>query len=119
MTNPILFIVHGSSRPEANQFMVDLVADLLPDSQFALAFLECASPSIPEALAHWAKAGAKEVKIIPLFLAPGNHTTRDIPKLLEEAAEKYPLTRFKLEPFLGSRPEFRELLGKLVDEVQS
>lgn len=108
-----LFVAHGSSRAQANEHMNNLVFKAFEES-VSVCYLEAASPSIPEALSKLAESGTKEVRIIPLFLVPGNHTTRDIPKLVEETAQKYPDTSFKIESFLGSRPEFVELLKSIV-----
>ena len=44
--------------------------------------MEFNEPTIPEAIKKVIDAGAKKVIVTPVFLAPGNHTERDIPKIL-------------------------------------
>jgi sirohydrochlorin cobaltochelatase len=40
-------------------------------------------PSIPSAINHLANIGVEKNVVTPVFLAPGVHTTQDIPQILE------------------------------------
>lgn len=72
--------------------------------------MEIASPSIKEGFAKCVQGGAKRVKVVPFFLAPGRHATEDIPRLMEEAAASFEGVEWEVGDVLGADP-------KLVDVV--
>ncbi len=109
----ITFIAHGSSRNEANIFIQELIANQNLGDLTNIGFLEAASPNIPQALEDQMKRGATTIRVIPLFLVPGNHTQRDIPAILNEFGKKHPVIKIILEDFLGNREEFVELIKKI------
>jgi len=90
----ILLIDHGSMRAEANNMlecMANLVQSMVGESVVVrAAHMELAAPSIPEGLARCAAAGATEVVVFPYMLSPGKHSTRDIPRMVAEAASAHP-----------------------------
>mgnify|MGYP001001470623 CR=1 FL=1 len=106
----ITFIIHGSSKEDANVFAREMIRTLFPDKNVNLGFLEVATPSIPVALKEQADRGATSIRIIPLFLVPGNHVTRDIPKLVTSFKTENPQIKITVEPFLGEHPDFKKLL---------
>ena len=55
--------------------------------------MELAEPSIAEGFADCVRAGATEVVAFPYMLSPGKHVTRDIPRLVAEAARGVPGNR--------------------------
>ncbi len=71
-----------------------------PDHRVRLAFLEMMSPTLPEVLADLAAGGDGAVRIVPLFLAPGAHTQRDLPALLASAAQQWPGLAIQVQPTL-------------------
>src|SRR5690349_23923792 len=90
----ILLVDHGSVRAEANQ-MLDCVANLLqsmvgPEVLVRLAHMELADPLIPAGVDACVEAGATELIVFPYMLSPGKHSTRDIPRMVAEAAKPYP-----------------------------
>lgn len=111
---PITFIAHGSKKEEANIFLRDLVREVSESPSINIGFLELASPSISEALEAQIKQRAKQIRVIPLFFAPGKHTTEDIPRIIKEVSDKNPAVEIILEDFLGQRDEFKEFLRSLV-----
>ncbi|AEH06629.1 cobalamin (vitamin B12) biosynthesis CbiX protein [Methanothermococcus okinawensis IH1] len=44
--------------------------------------MEFNEPTIPQAINKVIEKGAKKIIVVPVFLAHGNHTKRDIPKIL-------------------------------------
>lgn len=113
MSSPITFIAHGSSLNEANHFLLELIRQTFPTLSTNIGFLEGGSPTISEALQTHIENGAEIIRMIPLFLVPGNHMTRDIPKIVQEMKDKNADVKIILEDFLGNRREFKELLLKL------
>ena len=76
------------------------------------AFLELATPSIPDAIDACDRATARPAVLVqPHFLAPGNHTTRDIPDLVEAARDRHPGIRIDSGPHTGSDPALPGLVA--------
>ena len=89
----IVLFGHGARDPEWAGPMRRIRDTLLgrPEApQVELAFLEFMSPTLPEAIAALAQAGARRVAVVPVFLAQGGHLKRDLPVLLEEARAAHP-----------------------------
>ena len=89
----IVLFGHGARDPEWAGPMRRIRDTLLgrPEApQVELAFLEFMSPTLPEAIAALAQAGARKVAVVPVFLAQGGHLKRDLPVLLDEARAAHP-----------------------------
>jgi sirohydrochlorin cobaltochelatase len=61
-----------------------------PEQLVSLAFLELMPPTLPQVLAELAGRGVGTVRVVPLFLAPGAHTRRDLPALVAQARLDWP-----------------------------
>ena len=111
----ILLIDHGSMRAEANH-MLSCVANLLQQMVgesvlVRYAHMELAEPSIAAGFAECVTAGATEVIAFPYMLSPGKHVTRDIPRLVEEAAGHYPHVAYRVTPAFGVNDKLAELIA--------
>jgi sirohydrochlorin cobaltochelatase len=58
------------------------------------------SPTLPEVLAELAGTGTEAIRVVPLFLAPGAHTSRDLPALVGQVVEQWPALRVEIAPTL-------------------
>lgn len=97
----VLLVDHGSRERAANAQLARIAARLrrrLPDCTVHVAHLSMARPSIPEAIAACAGRGAREVVVVPYFLAPGRHATRDVPRIARTAAAEHGLRLRVAEP---------------------
>ncbi len=102
----LLLFAHGSSDPAwAAPFerIRDTVVKLQPDLPVALAYLERMKPSFAEGVAHLAAAGATEITVAPLFLAPGGHVKSDLPALMAEASTRHGIA-IRAASSLGESP---------------
>jgi sirohydrochlorin ferrochelatase len=111
----ILLIDHGSVRPEANH-MLSCAASLLQqmvgrDVLVRYAHMELAEPSIAQGFADCANAGATEVIAFPYMLSPGKHVSRDVPRLVAEAAAAFPGVAFRVTAAFGVHEKLAELIG--------
>ena len=100
----IVLVDHGSRRPEANaqlEALAERVREREPGTLVVTAHLELAAPDIGEALAACASAGARDVVLLPWFLAPGRHTAEDIPRAVAAARERLPSLRIQIGEPLG------------------
>ena len=89
-----------------------------PNRVVRFAHLELAPPSIAEGLAACVAAGAEEIVVHPYFLGPGSHTSRDIPRLVEGAAARYPGVRVRVSEPLGIDERIVELILDRVAAVE-
>lgn len=81
----ILLITHGSRLPASSE-TINMLADMYrkeTDFKVEVGYMEIHEPNIPDALDQLVKGTEIDVVIaVPVFLAHGMHTTRDIPKIL-------------------------------------
>ncbi len=108
--NHLILIAHGSRAAAANDEIRRLADGLRPRldghyQQIHSAFLELATPSIPEAIDQAVAAGATTVTVLPYFLAVGRHVAVDVPELVAERQKNYPQVCFVFKPYLGMATE--------------
>ena len=109
----VVLVAHGSRAPGANEAHVELARSVSerPGVDVRPAFLELAQPSIPDAIDVAIDDGATRVLVQPHFLAPGNHTTRDIPELVEAARSRHPGVRIDSGSHTGADPGLPTLVA--------
>ena len=119
----LLLVAHGSRREESNieiESLSEKISTLEPKEfdKVMPAFLEFASPSIPEAIKECNEVGATKVTILPYFLSAGVHITRDIPNEITEASERSPGLEINVADYFGSRDEIAEILMKTALDIK-
>ncbi|NJA56358.1 CbiX/SirB N-terminal domain-containing protein, partial [Streptomyces sp. NEAU-H3] len=95
----LLVVAHGSRDPRHAATVRELVARverLRPGLAVETAFLDFVEPSVPEALARLAAAGAREVVALPLLLTRAFHAKSDIPAVLDAASRALPGRRVRV-----------------------
>jgi sirohydrochlorin ferrochelatase len=112
----ILLIDHGSKREEANE-MLACVRGMVqeqagPDVLVGYAHMELAEPTIEQGIAECVKRGATEIVAFPYMLSPGKHSTRDIPRMIDDVKPKFPGVTFSVTSAFG----VHEKLGEVVLE---
>ena len=121
--NILLLVAHGSRREESNLEVVSLSKKMEkfnsnPFDKVMPAFLEFASPSIPEAIEKCNEIGANSVTVLPYFLSAGVHINRDIPSEVENASQDFPNLNITIANYFGSREEIAELLMKTALDIK-
>jgi len=104
-THAVVLVDHGSRRAEAGEVVAELAEGLraeLPGREVLVAHLELEPPSVGDAIDAAVAAGAREVTVLPCFLAPGRHTTRDLPVLAAAAEARHPGVTVRCAAPLGS-----------------
>ena len=114
----ILVIDHGSKREEANE-MLACVRGMIqeqagPDVLVGYAHMELAEPTIEQGIAECVKRGATEVIAFPYMLSPGKHSTRDIPRMVAEAAAQFPGVEFRVTEAFGMSAELAAVVAHRV-----
>lgn len=104
----LIVIAHGSRKISSNEEITSLCTRMMdqasPFEQIKPAFLELTEPSFDDVVNELATNGAKEIIVLPYFLAAGVHVSKDLPALLKNAQAEYPNLHFSLLPHLGSVP---------------
>jgi sirohydrochlorin ferrochelatase len=72
--------------------------------------MELAAPTIDEAIDACVADGAREIVVHPYFLAPGLHSTRDVPALARAAARKHRGVRVRISAPLGEHDLLVEIV---------
>ena len=111
----LVVVDHGSRNEAANRVVEELAADLRRQTgtRFVAvepAHMELAQPDLGAAVEACQRAGAQKIVVAPFFLAPGRHSTRDIPAMAAEQARRYPDLEILVASPLGNDPLMTELI---------
>jgi len=119
----VILVDHGSKRDEANAMLED-VAQLFRGTTGAriveIAHMELAEPTIAQAFARCIAQDARRIVVHPYFLAPGRHSTSDIPRMVAEAAAAHPGVAYSVTAPLGLDPRMTDIiLARIEDSLNA
>jgi len=109
----LILVDHGSRFAEANDMLAEvaeMVRALADGAEVRYAHMELAEPTIQQAFEACVKAGATQVIVHPYFLSPGRHSTRDIPRMVADAARAFPGVQYCVTEPLGLHPKIGEVV---------
>ncbi len=116
MSKKALIIVdHGSKLGKANEMLVQ-IAELIKKKNspefkiISYCHMELAEPTIGQAFDDCVSQGAQHIVVHPYFLAPGNHSTQDIPNLVKDAAVRHPGVSYHVTEPLGIHENIIEVI---------
>jgi sirohydrochlorin cobaltochelatase len=101
----LILVAHGSSNARWRDAVEQLAAAVqaeVGENAVRLAYMDCS----PEA----ARAGVREIRVLPLFLVSEGHVERDIRPLVDEVRRVHQAVNVVLLPPLGHYRQFRELI---------
>ena len=130
----LILFAHGSRDPDWARplhGLRDAVAALCPQLPVTLAFLEFMQPTLTQVIAQLAgergasESGAssqplqpsqplRQLRLVPLFLAQGNHTRRDLAALIAQAQQDHPGLQIEVLPALGEVPAVMQALAQWI-----
>ncbi len=115
----LLLVAHGSRRAASNKEVRALAVQLGEQAKgrydwVSCAFLELATPSIPEGIEACVQAGAEEVVVLPYFLSAGRHVAEDIPEAVALKQREYPQLKIEIAPYLGASEQMPSVLLSLL-----
>lgn len=116
----IILVDHGSTRAEANDMLTKVASMFREVSKAKIvepAHMELAHPTIAEAFARCVEQGAGFIVVHPYFLAPGQHSTHDIPRLTSEAAQSHSGVRYAITKPLGLDDKLIDVIRERVRET--
>ncbi len=109
----VIVIDHGSKRDAANAMLFDMIAEYQGVTGADIvegAHMELAPPTLDDAVHACLQRGARRIVVHPYFLAPGRHSTGDIPRMVAEVAAKHPDIPFHVSKPLGIAPQLAEVM---------
>lgn len=118
MINPaILFFAHGSRDANWRRPFDAILADfrgMHVTKRAELAFLEFMTPDFASGVQTLVAQGATQIRVIPLFLAEGAHTRRDLAALIDAAGANHPSVLFSVSPAIGEIDSIRSAISSWV-----
>lgn len=100
----IILFGHGSRSAEYIQPFLrtrDSVVAKQPDTPVELGFLELTQPPLEAAIETLATQGVTEIKVVPIFFAPGKHVLKDLPERIGNAMDRFPGIEFDIAACVG------------------
>lgn len=88
----ILLFGHGARNPEwAQPFhrIRDAILAREPEALVEPGFLELMRPTFDEGVDCLVRQGAREIIVVPIFMASGSHVTKDLPQLAASAMDRH------------------------------
>lgn len=114
MTRGLVLVDHGSRHDAANAVVESIAALVAARSDHGTivrhAHMELARPTLDEAIDACVAAGADDLVIVPYFLGPGRHASRDIPALVARAQVRHPAISMRTAEPLGVHERLAELV---------
>lgn len=116
----VIVIDHGSRMAAANDMLNEVVHMYRQATGAPIvepAHMELAEPTLEDAVGRCIAQGAATIIVHPYFLAPGRHSTADIPGMVEELAPRYPNVRFHVTNPLGIDPGMAAVMHRRILEA--
>ncbi len=115
----LILIGHGSKLPHNQENLEKLAEILRAHSGFKLveiAFMIRNTPTIPQAIDILAKKNVSKIVLVPVFLAPGVHTTQEIPELIDVKNQESQLSKRGIKLFYGEPIGADECIAVILEE---
>lgn len=111
----LVLAAHGSRRDASNEEVRRLTERIRARAApryraVELGFIELAEPSLAEAIDRAVAQGAREVVVVPYFLAAGRHVSEDVPEVVRDRQGAHPGVRLTITRHLGATDALAELL---------
>ena len=84
-----------------------------PDARVRCAYLEICEPSLLDAASELIAAGARQLRVFPLFLGVGKHAREDLPLLIAQVRAAHPDVRIELLPAAGEYAQMTALMADI------
>jgi len=115
----VVVFAHGSRDPlwrTPVEAVATRIAQRAPGAWVGCAYLELCPPTLPEAVASALAAGARRVRVLPLFFGMGKHAREDLPALMSELQALHTEARLELMRPAGEDERLTALLADLALE---
>lgn len=116
MTTGIILFAHGSRDPQWRlpiEAVARQIIERQPGTLARCAYLELCLPSLPDAATDLIAAGARKIRVFPLFLGVGKHAREDLPLLISELKAAHPGVAVELLPTAGESDKLISLMADI------
>ncbi|SJZ36998.1 sirohydrochlorin chelatase [Selenihalanaerobacter shriftii] len=120
MKTGVIILGHGSKAEESNQAFHEFCQMTEESLNYDLVTgcaLQFAEPRLNDAVADAVEVGMERLIVVPLFLFPGNHVQKDVPKALDKLKEEYTDVEFIYADHIGSDDRLTEIVADRIKEV--
>lgn len=83
-----------------------------PQAEVEIGFLELSQPTLEDAIAALAARGIHNVRIVPIFFAPGRHILKDLPERAAAAMDRHPELEIEVSEAVGMIPAVIEAMAE-------
>jgi sirohydrochlorin cobaltochelatase len=100
----IILFGHGARNPEyiaPFRRIRAVVEALQPGVPVEIGFLELTEPPLEASISTLAALGVTQIRVVPIFFAPGRHVLKDLPQLLGNAMDQHPGIEFEVAECVG------------------
>lgn len=100
----LILLAHGARNPDwAAPFkrVQQIVQSNQSDAVVKLAFLEFMQPDLSAVVQQLVQEGCADIVVVPLFLGQSGHVLRDVPPLLAELQQEFPVVSMRLAKAAG------------------
>ena len=112
----IVLFAHGSREPQWRAPIEAVALQISvrqPDALVRCAYLEICEPSLLDAASDLIAAGARQLRVFPLFLGVGKHAREDLPLLIAQVRAAHPDVRIELLPAAGEYAQMTALMADI------
>ena len=116
MTNGIILFAHGSRDPQWRlpiEAVAAQISQRQPGALVRCAYLELCLPSLPDAAIDLIAAGARKIRVFPVFLGVGKHAREDLPLLINDIRAAHPDLIVELLPTAGESDKLISLMADI------
>lgn len=104
-TKGLILFGHGARDPEWAAPLREVRLRLqtqMPGAKVELAFLEFQQPDLEGSVRTLLAQGCDWITVLPMFMAPGGHLKRDLPRIMARFEATWPRVRFELTAAVGT-----------------
>lgn len=115
----ILILAHGSKNKQTEKILdsiIEKVKMISGEELVAPAFLQFSERDIERGIKELINFGAKEIKVMPMFIFDGVHVSQDIPEEIEKIKKKYKDIKISVTRHIGDDDKLAEIV---VDRINS
>ena len=112
----IILFAHGSREPQWRapiEAVAVQISARQPDARVRCAYLEICEPSLLDAASELIAAGARQLRVFPLFLGVGKHAREDLPLLIAQVRAAHPDVPIELLPAAGEYAQMTALMAEI------
>lgn len=113
-TKGIILFGHGARNVEYIEPFLRIRDAMLardPQARVEVGFLELTRPTLEEAIDSFVAEGVRQVRIVPIFFAPGRHVLKDLPERAAAAMDRHADLEIELSDAVGMVPAVVEAMA--------